>query len=119
MLKESACSKQPLLAVCNEIGLFLWQELISDIGSVSISSASMADQPLIDTQTLATSTDQQVAVQVVRRMREMWTTKSYSAITSSADEVLPGPNVQSDDEILNFLLENAGSGFHCACTCKS
>jgi hypothetical protein len=78
----------------------------------------MADPPLIDTQTLATSTDQQVAIQVVKRMREMWATKSYSAITTSANEIMPGPNVQSDDEILQYLLANAGSGFHCACTCE-
>jgi choline dehydrogenase len=78
----------------------------------------MADPPLIDTQTLATSTDQQVAIQVIRRMREMWATKSYSAITTSANEIMPGPNVQSDDEILQDLLANAGSGFHCACTCE-
>ncbi|KAG9941926.1 alcohol oxidase, partial [Aureobasidium melanogenum] len=87
-------------------------------GNVSISSASMADPPLIDTQTLATSTDQQVAVQVVKRMRQLWSTKSYSAITSSADEILPGASVQSDEQILEYLLANAGSGFHCACTCK-
>jgi choline dehydrogenase len=78
----------------------------------------MADHPLIDTQTLATATDQQVAIQVIKRMREMWATKSYSAITSSANEIMPGPDVQSDDAILQYLLANAGSGFHCACTCE-
>jgi choline dehydrogenase len=26
--------------------------------------------------------------------------------------------VQSDDESLQYLLANAGSGFHCACTCE-
>ncbi|KAG9962704.1 hypothetical protein KCU61_g4301, partial [Aureobasidium melanogenum] len=87
-------------------------------GNVSISSASMADPPLIDTQTLATSTDQQVAVQVINRMRELWSTKSYSAITDSADEILPGASVQTDEQILDYLLANAGSGFHCACTCE-
>ncbi|KAG9661789.1 hypothetical protein KCU64_g2352, partial [Aureobasidium melanogenum] len=87
-------------------------------GNVSISSASMADPPLIDTQTLATSTDQQVAVQVIKRMRELWSTKSYSAITSSTDEILPGASVQTDEQILEYLLANAGSGFHCACTCE-
>ncbi|KAG9695483.1 alcohol oxidase, partial [Aureobasidium melanogenum] len=93
-------------------------EYAQAIGNVSISSASMADPPLIDTQTLATSTDQQVAVQVIKRMRQLWSTKSYSAITSSADEILPGASVQSDEQILEYLLANAGSGFHCACTCK-
>jgi choline dehydrogenase len=78
----------------------------------------MADHPLIDTQTLATATDQQVAIQVIKRMREMWATKSYSAITSSANEIMPGPDVQSDDAILQYLLANAGSGFHCPWTCE-
>ncbi|GAB7356608.1 hypothetical protein MBLNU459_g7332t3 [Dothideomycetes sp. NU459] len=88
-------------------------------GNISISSADMADPPLIDTQTLATSTDQQVAIGVVKRMRALWATKSFSAITSTADEILPGPSVQSDDQILQYLLQTAGPGFHCACTCEA
>lgn len=78
----------------------------------------MADPPLIDTQTLATTTDQQVAIRVVKRMRSLWATNSYSAVTNSTEEVLPGPNVQSDEQILQYLLQNAGPGFHCACTCE-
>ncbi|KAL2350321.1 oxidoreductase [Cryomyces antarcticus] len=66
-------------------------------GSITISSTDTADSPLINTQTLATATDREVAVAAVK--------------------LIPGPNVATDDQILTWLLANAGPGYHASCTC--
>lgn len=88
----------------------------SSRGSVSISSSDTQDPPIIDTQTLGSESDQQVMIEALKRTRTFFNTTSARRVV--LEEVLPGPSVQSDQQILSYLQNNVGPGFHGACTCE-
>lgn len=84
-------------------------------GNVSISSAKMTDPPLINPNWITHPADQQLAIAAFKRSREVW--KLMSNITVG-EEYLPGPKVQSDADILNFIRQALSPVWHAACTCK-
>ena len=86
-------------------------------GNISISSTDTNTPPVINTNTLGSATDQAVAVALLKRMRALVGTKAMAPIMGA--EITPGPSVQTDAQILQWLLANAGPGYHAACTCKS
>lgn len=61
-------------------------------GSIDISSADMADQPLINPQWLTHPTDQAVAVAAYKRVRELFATPAMRSIQIGS-EYFPGTNV--------------------------
>lgn len=86
-------------------------------GTVSIQSADMATPPLIDSNLLSVPADAELAIQVFRRQREAWAVLTKAGLTIG-DEVLPGPNVTSDADILNFITSSFVPFFHASATCK-
>ena len=84
-------------------------------GTVSIASSRAVDLPLIDPNFLAHPADAELAIAAVRRQREIWA--AMSAITIG-DEYLPGPNVTSDKDILEFIKQSLAPTWHAASTCK-
>lgn len=84
-------------------------------GNVSISSAKMSDPPLINPNWITHPVDQELAIAAFKRSREVW--KFMSDITVGP-EYLPGPNVQSDADILNFIRQALSPVWHAASTCK-
>lgn len=87
-------------------------------GNVSISSASMSDQPLINPNWFGTETDREMAVASLRRAREFMNAKSVQGALLGG-EIAPGPTVQTDEEILAYIQGSFSTVFHAACTCKS
>ncbi len=85
-------------------------------GNITISSPDTSDAPVINTNTLGSATDQAVAVALFKRMRALVSTKAMAPIMGP--EISPGTAVQSDAQILQWLLANVGPGYHAACTCK-
>lgn len=84
------------------------------LGSVTISSSSPSDPPVIDPGWLAHKTDQEVCVQGFRRAREI----AAATDMITGPEIFPGEAVQSDAEILESL-KNTMAPIHHACgTCK-
>ena len=83
-------------------------------GNVTIRSVNTSDQPLISPNWLLSKADQEVAIAGVRRAREI---AANSGITVGA-EVAPGPEVQTDAEILAYLRETAYTIHHASATCK-
>lgn len=87
-------------------------------GNVTISSADMADPPILDPQWLVDPTDQEVAVQSFKRSREVWNLLAQDNVTVGAAEYLPGLNVTSDADILTYIQKSFMTIYHAAATCK-
>ena len=86
-------------------------------GNVTIQSADMTIPPLIDPNWLTEAADAELAVQAVKRQREVWAYLASQGVTVG-DEYLPGANVSSDPEILAYVRNSTLTVFHPAATCK-
>lgn len=86
-------------------------------GNVTITSADTSDLPTINPNWLTTETDQQVAIAMFRRIRQAFQSAAMAPIVVG-EEYYPGPSVQSDEEILDFIQNNVMTLWHPAGTCK-
>lgn len=84
-------------------------------GNVSISSASTSDPPLINPNWITHPADQELAIAAFKRSREVW---KFMADITVGEEYLPGPSVQSDADILDFVRRALSPVWHAASTCK-
>ncbi|KAL8735786.1 MAG: hypothetical protein Q9166_000650 [cf. Caloplaca sp. 2 TL-2023] len=84
-------------------------------GSVSISSANASDPPLIDPNYLSHPADAELLVASLRRQREFWAQMKDITI---GNEYLPGENVDSDEEILQYVKNSLAPAPHAAGTCR-
>ena len=85
-------------------------------GTIDISSADMTDPPLINPNWLTHPTDVQVAIAAFKRARAVYASKAMKPVLIG-DEYFPGPQVQTDAQILDFIRRNMGTIFHAAATC--
>ncbi|PLB55930.1 alcohol oxidase [Aspergillus steynii IBT 23096] len=87
-------------------------------GNLTIASASMEDDPIINPNWLTDTADQELAILAVKRIREMVDTDIMKNVIVGT-EVYPGRDkVSTDAEILNFVRDNGIQIFHAAATCK-
>jgi choline dehydrogenase len=86
-------------------------------GTVSISSSSMHDAPIIDPKWLTTEADLDVMVAIFKRMRQIWKTPAVQKITIG-DEAWPGADVKTDEDIRAFLKRTATPMSHATSTNK-
>ena len=86
-------------------------------GNVSISSSSMSDPPIVNPNWLSDPTDQALAIQSIRRQREIWSYLASQGLTDGI-EALPGLNVTSDADILSYVKASLIQIYHAAATCK-
>jgi len=86
-------------------------------GSISISSTSMHDQPIIDPNWLSTKADQEQAIAALKRVREIM---AGSAIQGGVvgPEIAPGATIQTDEEMLAYIQGSFSTVWHAACTCS-
>lgn len=82
-------------------------------GNVTINSTNADDFPLINPNWLSSTTDQEVAVIAIKVQREL---AAASGVTVGP-EISPGPSVQTDAEILDFVIKTSVTMSHPACTC--
>ena len=83
-------------------------------GNMTITSADTNDKPIISPNFLQSTTDQQVAIAGFRRARQL---AAATGITVGP-EYYPGPQVQTDAQILEVLRESTGPIHHGSATCK-
>lgn len=86
-------------------------------GSVEINSSSMEDQPLINLGWLTNETDVETTVIALKRGRDYWNSLSMREVRIG-EEVNPGANVTTDEEIRQYVREHATTVYHASCTCK-
>jgi choline dehydrogenase len=86
-------------------------------GNVTITSADTSDLPVFDPAWLTHPTDREVAVQAFRRCRAVFNTTALRPVLIGP-EVVPGADVQTDEEILAYIEQSATTIYHAAGTCK-
>lgn len=87
-------------------------------GNVTISSAEMSDPPILSPNWLEDPTDQEIAIQSFKRSREIWAQLTSFGITNGDSEYLPGLNVTSDADILDYIQRSLMTIYHASSTCK-
>ncbi|AET94699.1 glucose-methanol-choline oxidoreductase (plasmid) [Burkholderia sp. YI23] len=84
-------------------------------GSVEIASDRVEDAAKIRINALTTPKDIREAVQGSKLVRKIMNSKALRAVT--AEEISPGPNVQSDADMLAYFREQSGSIYHLCGSC--
>ena len=85
-------------------------------GTVLIRSPDPATPPAIQPNYLTARQDQETMVAGMRLVRDIADSPSLKA--HIAEEVLPGPGVESDDEMLGYIREYGVTIYHPVGTCK-
>jgi choline dehydrogenase len=85
-------------------------------GSVRIRSADDRDAPILQPNYLDDERDRQVVVKALKWARALLTSQPMARILDT--ETLPGAQVNSDDEWLDFARRSANSGYHLIGTAK-
>ena len=85
----------------------------SSRGNMTIQSADMNDRPVISPNWLLDVGDREQALSAFLRIREI-----VSNSTFVESEYIPGPDVRTDEEILDWLQNNMNLIYHGSSTCK-
>lgn len=85
-------------------------------GNITLQSNSTFDAPLINPNFLSHRGDQEVAIALFRRLREV--AKSGPMKDTVLKEVYPGEEHESDEQILAVLRDTLMTVWHAASTCK-
>ena len=85
-------------------------------GSIHVSSADATKPPAIRFNFLTAQIDRDVTLEAMRIARRIMTTPAMRDIAT--DEIAPGVNIQSDDELLDWVRKNAETAYHPVGTCK-
>src|SRR3569833_960061 len=93
-----------------------WQQRPESRGYVRIRSADPFMQPIIQTNYLVEEVDRRVVVAGMKLARRLLASKPLAPYYAYED--IPGPKVQSDDEILAAATERGTTTFHPGCTCR-
>lgn len=85
----------------------------TSLGSVTINSSNTAVNPLVDIRYLDTASDRDMAVQAIKRARDF-----VKATGILLGEVSPGEQVQTDEQIWNFLKGATFPSHHAVGSCR-
>lgn len=85
-------------------------------GSVSIRSADPFEKPALRFNYLSTAQDRREWVEAVRCARHILNQPAFAPF--NAGELSPGPDVQSDAQILDWVARDAETALHPSCTCR-
>jgi choline dehydrogenase len=94
----------------------LWRSYADSQGSVTARSADTGDKPVIAPNYLSASTDVAAVLEGLKLARRIFAAPVFDGIALT--EVLPGPDIQSDDELEAYARERGVSGFHFTGTCR-
>jgi choline dehydrogenase len=91
--------------------------MYSDVrGSVKIKSADPMEHPALQFNYLSTENDRREWIEMVRAARNILEQPAFAPF--SAGEISPGPSVQTDEEILDWVAKDAETALHPSCTAK-
>jgi choline dehydrogenase len=91
--------------------------MYSDVrGSIKITSREPRAHPALRFNYLSTEQDRREWVEAVRCARRILTQQAFDRY--NAGELSPGPAVESDDEILDWVARDAETALHPSCTCR-
>jgi choline dehydrogenase len=85
-------------------------------GSIHVTSKSPHTPPAVRFNFMTAQLDRDVTLEAMRITRRIMTAPAMQGIAT--DEVTPGVNIQSDDELLDWIRSNAETTYHPVGTCK-
>ena len=85
-------------------------------GVVTINSTSARDHPIVDPRWLTDPRDKELVVAAFRRCRQFVATEPLSQVITGP-EILPGPDYQTDEEILKYIAETSDAFYAGVGTC--
>ncbi len=85
-------------------------------GTVKIKSTNPREHPAIVFNYLSTEQDRREWIEAVRTARKILTQPAFDDY--NAGEVSPGPSVETDQEILDWVALDAETALHPSCTCR-
>ncbi|SVB37453.1 uncharacterized protein METZ01_LOCUS190307, partial [marine metagenome] len=94
----------------------VWQCHPKSRGNVRIKSIDPFEQPHIDPNYFGEDADRKVIVEGVKILRKIYSQPSYRDLWDT--EVIPGEDVQTDQQIWDYVRHNGGTVFHCVGTCR-
>ncbi len=92
-----------------------WQMRPQSRGYVEARSSQPGDMPAINPRYLSDETDRRAMVGGLRFARQMFDTPALKQYVR--EESLPGRQVNTDDELLDYARRNGGTCYHASCTC--
>ena len=91
--------------------------MYSDVrGSVTLKSRDPLEHPALRFNYLSTDNDRREWIEMVRAARDILNQPAFAAFNDG--ELSPGPAVQTDQEILDWVAEDAETALHPSCTAK-
>jgi len=85
-------------------------------GSIHIGSTDATKPPAIRFNFLTAQLDRDVTLEAMRITRKIMTAPAMQDIAT--DEIAPGVDIDSDDELLDWVKKNAETTYHPVGTCK-
>jgi len=92
-----------------------WQMRPLSRGYVLALSADPREQPAINPRYLAEDTDRRAMVGGLKFVRRLFAAPALAKYVIA--EKMPGPNVQTDDELLDYARQNGSTVYHASCSC--
>ena len=94
----------------------MWQMRPLSRGYVEARSPNPAEQPAINPRYLAEDTDRRAVIGGLRMVRRLFAAPAMQQYVVA--ETLPGADVQTDDELLDYARQYGSTVFHATCSCK-
>ena len=118
------CSCSPFSADRPQDGLHRWSGFTMIVyqlrpesrGRIELRSANPADPPAVYPNYLATATDQQTIVDGLKLLRRVAATSQMQHLIAA--EFQPGPEIASDEQLLEYARQRGGTVYHPTSTCK-
>jgi choline dehydrogenase len=85
-------------------------------GYVEAKSADPREAPAINPRYLSEQTDRRAIIGGLRFVRRLFAAPALARYVGT--EILPGPAVESDDELLDYARQKGSTVYHATCTCK-
>ena len=85
-------------------------------GEVRLQSKDASTPPIVDPNYLAAENDMEVSVKGIKLIRKVLQSPAFAPFLG--EETMPGPAVQTDDEIRKYILEWGKTDYHPVGTCK-
>jgi choline dehydrogenase len=94
----------------------MWQMRPQSTGYVEAKSNRSGEPPAINPRYLSEDRDRRTAIGGLRFVRKLFAAPALAKYI--AMETQPGADVQSDDELLDYLRQNGSTVFHATSTCR-
>jgi choline dehydrogenase len=85
-------------------------------GTITLKSTDPHEHPALRFNYLSTENDRREWIEMVRAARNILEQPAFAPF--SAGEISPGPSVQTDEEILDWVARDAETALHPSCTAK-